>query len=209
MLALDAEGLRLFNTVSGASRLIPFGTARDDAQRVCRRRQGPAARAGRQPRLRRRVRPLAGRTDDLVRGRQIYRLVGRCRQPRPGDRQRAAPRLDPRRTGRRLPRADRPVHAGRRVQQPARWAACWRRAGPTPESPTCGLRHHLPGTLDAQGAHVEVFGVDEGGAVGRFVIACPHLGQVAPQVRFGVAFECREGAQGRAVIGEEEIGDLG
>lgn len=33
-LALDAEGLRLFNTVSGASRLIPFGTARDDAQRA-------------------------------------------------------------------------------------------------------------------------------------------------------------------------------
>ncbi|UUZ48412.1 hypothetical protein LP420_37335 [Massilia sp. B-10] len=78
--------------------------------------------------MRRRVRPLAGRTDDLVRGRQIYRLVGRCRQPRPGDRQRAAPRLDPRRTGRRLPRADRPVHAGRRVQR----RRAGRRAGVAP-----------------------------------------------------------------------------
>jgi hypothetical protein len=33
-LALDAEGLRLFNTVSGASRLIPFGTGREEAQRA-------------------------------------------------------------------------------------------------------------------------------------------------------------------------------
>ncbi len=29
-LALDSEGLRVFNTVSGASRLLPFGTARAD-----------------------------------------------------------------------------------------------------------------------------------------------------------------------------------
>lgn len=33
-LALDAEGLRLFNAVSGASRLIPFGTTKPDALRV-------------------------------------------------------------------------------------------------------------------------------------------------------------------------------
>lgn len=33
-LALDPEGLRLFNTVSGASRLIAFGTAREQAQRA-------------------------------------------------------------------------------------------------------------------------------------------------------------------------------
>lgn len=32
-LALDTEGLRLFNTVSGASRLIPFGAAREDVIR--------------------------------------------------------------------------------------------------------------------------------------------------------------------------------
>ncbi len=33
-LALDAEGLRLFNAVSGASRLVPFGTDRPDALRA-------------------------------------------------------------------------------------------------------------------------------------------------------------------------------
>ncbi len=33
-LALDAEGLRLFNSVSGASRLIPFGTVKPDALRA-------------------------------------------------------------------------------------------------------------------------------------------------------------------------------
>ena len=33
-LALDGEGLRLFNAVSGASRLIPFGTSRPDALRA-------------------------------------------------------------------------------------------------------------------------------------------------------------------------------
>lgn len=33
-LALDAEGLRLFNAVSGASRLIPFGTTKADAMRA-------------------------------------------------------------------------------------------------------------------------------------------------------------------------------
>ncbi|MEJ7808474.1 MAG: hypothetical protein WKG03_21445 [Telluria sp.] len=33
-LVLDAEGLRLFNAVSGASRLIPFGTTRLDALRA-------------------------------------------------------------------------------------------------------------------------------------------------------------------------------
>lgn len=33
-LALDAEGLRLFNAVSGASRLIPFGTTKPDALRA-------------------------------------------------------------------------------------------------------------------------------------------------------------------------------
>lgn len=34
LLALDAEGLRLFNSVSGASRLIPFGTTKPDALRA-------------------------------------------------------------------------------------------------------------------------------------------------------------------------------
>ena len=34
LLALDAEGLRLFNAVSGASRLIPFGTTKPDALRA-------------------------------------------------------------------------------------------------------------------------------------------------------------------------------
>lgn len=34
VLALDAEGLRLFNAVSGASRLVPFGTGRPDALRA-------------------------------------------------------------------------------------------------------------------------------------------------------------------------------
>lgn len=32
-LALDSEGLRLFNSVSGASRLIPFGAGKDDVIR--------------------------------------------------------------------------------------------------------------------------------------------------------------------------------
>lgn len=34
LLALDAEGLRLLNAVSGASRLIPFGTTKPDALRA-------------------------------------------------------------------------------------------------------------------------------------------------------------------------------
>ena len=34
LLALDAEGLRLFHAVSGASRLIPFGTTKPDALRA-------------------------------------------------------------------------------------------------------------------------------------------------------------------------------
>ncbi len=44
-LALDAEGLRLFNAVSGASRLIPFGTTRADAMRAISAAQKVALRA--------------------------------------------------------------------------------------------------------------------------------------------------------------------
>ena len=43
-LALDAEGLRLFNSVSGASRLIPFGTAKLDALRAIGAAQKSPAR---------------------------------------------------------------------------------------------------------------------------------------------------------------------
>jgi hypothetical protein len=44
-LALDAEGLRLLNAVSGASRLIPFGTTRTDALRAIESAQRTPARA--------------------------------------------------------------------------------------------------------------------------------------------------------------------
>ena len=44
-LALDAEGLRLFNAVSGASRLIPFGTTKADTLRAIDAAQRTARRA--------------------------------------------------------------------------------------------------------------------------------------------------------------------